>query len=158
MATRVGTVALWLCAGVVTLLLLRLVMLSWNSRPPTTLGTGAGRLAPCPQSPNCVSSRATDDAHLIEPLVVDGGQEAAVEIARHVIASMPRSRVVTVDGGYIHAEFKSRLFRFVDDLELLYDDQIPGFDVRSASRVGHSDLGVNRRRVESLRSRLASAR
>jgi len=74
--------------------------------------------------------------------------------AREAIEGMPGARIVTVDGPYLHAEFTSPLFRFVDDLELLWNGERQVLDVRSASRVGNSDLGVNRKRVEVLRRRL----
>jgi uncharacterized protein (DUF1499 family) len=159
MATRFGTIALLFAAGLFVLLLLRLVMLSLLSKPPATIGLRDGHLAPCPRTPNCVSSQEKRPSFSISPLVIDQqGRTRAVERARQVIASIPGGRVVTIDDGYLHAEFTSRLFRFVDDLELLYDDELPGFHVRSASRVGRSDLGVNRRRVENLRRMLGNGR
>jgi len=66
---------------------------------------------------------------------------------------MKRARVVTEDGCYIHVEFTSFVFRFVDDAEFLLDEAVKTIHVRSASRIGYSDLGVNRKRVEMIRSR-----
>jgi uncharacterized protein (DUF1499 family) len=68
---------------------------------------------------------------------------------------MPGARIISDEDGYLHAEFRSRVFRFVDDVELLMDEAGHKIDVRSASRLGYSDLGVNRRRVEQLRARFA---
>jgi len=145
-------------AIVVTLLALvlcaRFVYLSMTTRAPDTLAESTGRLAPCPKTPNCVSSLATSERHRVEALVVAGDAAAAFERAAEIVATMPGARVVTVDQGYIRAEFSSRIFRFVDDLELVYDHSVPGFQVRSASRVGRSDLGANRKRVEALRALL----
>ena len=147
----------WSAIGVALVALLlvgRFVHLSSTSQPPDHLA-GAGRsLVPCPDSPNCVSSQAAGEQHRIEPLLVDGDPASALERAAAAVASMPRAHIVTSGDGYLHAEFTSALFRFVDDLELLYDASLPGFQVRSASRVGHSDLGANRKRVEALRSLL----
>lgn len=121
---------------------------------PDDLGAEAGRLAECPDRPNCVSSQAEDGEHRVEPLPLAGDPETAMERWRGAVESMARTRVVTFDPGrYLHAESTSLIFRFVDDLELLADPAEGVVHVRSASRVGHSDLGVNRRRVEELRRR-----
>jgi uncharacterized protein (DUF1499 family) len=82
--------------------------------------------------------------------------DEAMMRAREAIASTSGSRVVEIEGEYLRAEFTSRLFGFVDDLELLWNPAQEIFDVRSASRVGHGDLGANRRRVEALRERIES--
>lgn len=140
-------------AAVLFLLLIgRFVFLSMTTQAPDTLGTTQGRLSPCPKKPNCVSSRAERESQRLDALVVSGSIEEAMETAVGAIESMPGSRIVTSDDGYLHAAFKSRVFRFVDDLELFYDPDVPGFQVRSASRVGRSDLGANRKRVEALRA------
>ena len=148
-------IALAVVAVLALLLAGRFVYMSRTTRPPDHLGASAGRFAACPKRPNCVSSQAEDKDHKIAPLVVPGTTETAHERlveAIEAVEAMPRTRVVTSGDGYLHAEFTSRLFRFVDDLELLYDDNLPGFQVRSASRTGYSDLGANRKRVEALRA------
>jgi len=111
------------------------------------------RLAPCPDSPNCVSSYAQDDVHAIEPLPMPADQDATGAL-RRIVESFPRTTIVTVDGDYLHATFASRIFRFVDDVEFLVDRDAGVVHVRSASRVGYGDMGVNRRRVEEIRSLL----
>ena len=116
-----------------------------------TLGARDGRLAPLPRRPNAVSSQADDPGRRVAPLHYAGDADAAWHRLRSVVEAMPRSRVVREESGYLHAEFTSRIFRFVDDLELLLDEDARVIHVRSASRVGHSDLGANRRRVEALR-------
>lgn len=113
------------------------------------------RFAPCPSSPNCVSSYATDDLHAIDPLPLPAGDPIAV--LRETVESFPRTEIVTVEDDYIHATFTSLIFRFVDDVELRVDREAGVVHVRSASRVGQGDLGVNRRRVETIRERLATA-
>ena len=113
------------------------------------------RMAACPDSPNCVNSRATDEGHGIDALAIDGDPGEAFRRAAEAVRALPRTTVVTEEVGYLHAECVSRLFRFVDDLELELDEVAGVIQVRSASRVGHSDLGVNRGRVEALRAALA---
>src|SRR5436190_17299166 len=114
------------------------------------------RLEPCPSTPNCVSSLSDDPAKRIEPLRFAGTAAEGQERLRRVIAALPRTRIVKDEPGYLHVEFTTAVFRFVDDLELAIGDGVA--DVRSASRKGHSDLGVNRRRVERIRKNLAEAR
>jgi uncharacterized protein (DUF1499 family) len=113
---------------------------------PTDIGIQNGALTPCPDSPNCVCSQETRDSHSIAPL------QATMDEVRRAIAEMPRNEIVRDDGDYIHAEFTTRLMRFVDDVEFLADPDNGVVHVRSASRLGHSDLGVNRERVEALRA------
>ncbi len=133
----------------------RFVYMSMTTQPPDDLGAPAGRLAPCPESPNCVSSLAERESQRVAPLLVPGPVDEAMKRVARVIEAMPRARIVTFDDGYLHAEFSSLLFRFVDDLELVHDDSVPGFQIRSASRAGYSDMGANRKRVEALRARFA---
>jgi uncharacterized protein (DUF1499 family) len=117
-------------------------------------GVREGRLAPCAGSPNCVSSDAGDAQHGIAPLALAAPAADAWRAARDAVAALPRTAIVAESAGYLHAECRSALFRFVDDLELHLRDAEGVIAVRSASRVGYSDLGVNRRRVEALRSAL----
>jgi uncharacterized protein (DUF1499 family) len=114
-------------------------------------------LAPCPSRPNCVSSLAADAAHRVDPFALRVPVERAWPQLRDAVASLPRMRIVESDDGYLRAEATSQLFRFVDDLEVLHVPGTARIDVRSASRVGYSDLGVNRARVESLREALRRA-
>lgn len=111
-----------------------------------------GRLAPCPDKPNCVSSRATDSAHAIAPLRYDTAADEAMRRLRQVVSAMPRARIVTATGDYLHVEFTSTIWRFVDDVEFAVDEVARLIHVRSASRVGHYDFGVNRRRAEAIRT------
>ncbi len=123
---------------------------------PTDPGdVAAGRLRACPASPNCVSSQAADAAHRVEPIAFDGDPAAALDRLRRAVLSLPRARIVRADQSYLHAEFTSLFFRFVDDVELLIDPTRRLIQVRSASRVGYSDLGANRRRVEAIRRAFA---
>ena len=117
----------------------------------TEVGLRPEGLAPCPDSPNCVSSQAEDEAHRIEPLAYQGSREAAREKIKNLIAGMARATIVTDREDYIHVEFRSRLFRFVDDVEFWLPEETHLIHLRSASRVGYSDMGVNRKRVDRIR-------
>lgn len=119
-------------------------------------GIVEGRLAPCPNKPNCVSSQAASDKqHYIEALTYSGEPAQARERLERAIAGMKRARVVLREPNYWRAEFTSALWRFVDDVEFLFDDNARRIDIRSAARVGYSDLGVNRRRMEEIRRRFS---
>jgi uncharacterized protein (DUF1499 family) len=123
---------------------------------PTDLGVRDGRLRPPPPTPNAVSSQAVDEAHRVEPLRFEGDPHQAFARLRDLIAGWPGAAVVVESPGYLHAEFSTRWLRFVDDLELYLDASGRVIHVRSASRLGHSDLGTNRRRVEAIRARFAA--
>jgi len=127
-----------------------LAMLNFFSRKPDNLGVVNGRLADCPPTPNCVCTQSSDPQHHMEPIHFAGSPEEAMERIKAVIAAMPRSKIVTVNERYMHVEFTSRLFRFVDDVEFLIEPDTKTIQFRSASRVGRSDLGVNRQRMEEI--------
>ncbi|MGD8519737.1 MAG: DUF1499 domain-containing protein [Desulfobacterales bacterium] len=111
------------------------------------------KMTPCPKTPNCVSSVDTDSKHFIQPLQFVGKASEAHERLLKILYSLKRVRVVASGEDFIRAEFVSAIFRFVDDVEFYLDDRNKVIHVKSASRVGYSDLGVNRRRVENLRKR-----
>jgi len=127
---------------------------SWKR--PDSLGIKGGKLAPCKRSPNCVSSQAdpADREHYIAPIAFKGTALEAMAAARKAVESMERATVVRHEGGYLYAEFRSKLMRFVDDVEFAADGRSGQIHVRSASRLGRSDFGVNRGRVETLRARI----
>jgi uncharacterized protein (DUF1499 family) len=112
---------------------------------PRTLGL-------CPSSPNCVSTQAQDAGHTIAPFRYRKSRAEAKEALKEVIRSLPRTKLVEEDETYLHYEVTSLLFRFVDDVEFLFDDDTKTIHFRSASRTGYGDLGVNRTRMEQLRS------
>jgi uncharacterized protein (DUF1499 family) len=128
-----------------------------GSKRPAELGVRNGKLAACPDKPNCVSTQADDDAHAIAPLRLQAGPEAAMAAAINEVNELPRTTLITQEKFYLHAECRSLIFRFVDDLELWIDAENRMLHARSASRVGYSDLGVNRQRVEDLFGRLIEA-
>ncbi len=132
-----------------------LALLSLLARRAPHLGVRAGRLAPCPGTPNCVSTQADDDTHRVQPLAYAGTPEEAMARVKAALAALPRTRVVDEAPDYLRAECTSLLFRFVDDVEFLIDRERKVIHFRSASRVGNSDFGVNRRRMEALRRAFA---
>jgi uncharacterized protein (DUF1499 family) len=121
---------------------------------PDYLGVKDGRLARAKSTPNCVSSQAdpADAGHYIAPIRFKGNAIDAIAAARKAVESMARATVVRHEGNYLYAEFKSKLLGFVDDLEFTYDERAGLLHVRSASRLGRRDYGVNRARVDALRS------
>ncbi len=126
-----------------------------GGRMPKELADGNGRLAPCPDSPNCVSSEATDEVHAIAAYRIQGDATAAWQALESQLAELPRVEVVTDEGGYLHAVFTTRLMRYRDDVEFELDAAAGVIRVRSASRVGYGDMGANRERIESIRAALA---
>jgi uncharacterized protein (DUF1499 family) len=127
---------------------------------PDNLGVENGRLAPCKPTPNCVSSFAdagTDPGHFVEQLRFKGDPDAAFAKLGDVVRGRERVTIVRDEPRYLYAEFRSKLMGYVDDVEFLLDPTAKVIHVRSASRLGRSDFGVNRGRVESLRSGFAAA-
>jgi len=133
------------------------IMFMQCSTDPKMKPGGKGReLSPCPKSPNCVSSLSEDESHYVKPLAYEGTVEKAKKKLIGVISSMKRSEIVAAEDNYLHATFVSFLFRFVDDVEFYFDNDRRIIHVRSASRTGYSDLGINRKRVEEIRKRFMS--
>jgi uncharacterized protein (DUF1499 family) len=124
-----------------------------SGSPPDNLGIHEGRLATCPDSPNCVNSQASDARHAIAPLPLQGSAEQTQARLKALLSEEPRVKLVEEAPGYLRAEFSSTLMRFVDDVEFMIGGA--AVDVRSASRLGHSDFDVNRERIEHLRQRLS---
>lgn len=113
-----------------------------------------GGVARCPDSPNCVSSMSPDEKHRVEPFVLVGDANPAWKAVRAEASELVRSQVVEESGTDMRLECRSRLFGFVDDVHLALDADAKLVHVRSASRTGYWDLGVNRKRIERLRERL----
>ncbi len=112
------------------------------------------RLKPCPQSPNCVCSQAESARHRIEPLPTGDHPDETFAALKKLLSRMPGTRIRSESATYLHAEARTKWLRFVDDLECLLDVEQRCIHIRSASRLGYSDLGANRRRVESIRTQL----
>lgn len=129
-----------------------------RAKKVTAPGVVEGRLTDCPSSPNCVSSVATDPDRYIEPFRPVAGQtidDLLFELWK-AVAELPRSRVTKDDGDYLAVEYRSRIFGFIDDLELYAVREEGLVHVRSAARTGHSDFDVNRKRVEAIRERISA--
>jgi uncharacterized protein (DUF1499 family) len=109
-------------------------------------------LPPCPSSPNCVSTGARDERHAIAPFPYRKSLPEAKAALKAVVHALPRTRLVDEEESYLHYEFTSLLFRFVDDVEFLFDHDAKLIHFRSGSRTGYGDLGVNRKRMEQIRS------
>jgi uncharacterized protein (DUF1499 family) len=124
------------------------------SKIPSNLGVTDGQLALCPTSPNCVSSQAEGEKHRVAPLPLTGSPAEAMDRIASILTETPRVSIITRTATYLHAEFRSALFRFVDDVEVFIDEDEGAIHFRSASRTGYSDLGVNRKRVEALKKSL----
>jgi uncharacterized protein (DUF1499 family) len=132
------------------------ILAVFSGTRPDNLGVKDGRLAACKPTPNCVSSQAdpADQEHYIEPIAYSG----TMQELRRAVESMTRATVIREEGNYLYAEYKSALLGYVDDVELWLDDKTRLVHVRSASRLGRSDFGVNRKRIEELRILIGSRR
>lgn len=124
---------------------------------PHGLGVRNGKLKEVPSSPNAVSSQGTDKAHAIAPLGYIGTREEVIRKLRSIIGNTPRARIIEETPDYLHVEYESALLGFVDDVEFYLPAYEKIIHVRSASRLGYSDFGVNRKRVEDVREKLQQA-
>jgi uncharacterized protein (DUF1499 family) len=136
------------------LLSLSLCLLSCAGNRPTDLGVVADKLSPCPASPNCVCSDCDSARHQIAPFILVASAQQAWEAVYEQITALPRTRIISASDNYLHAECRSAVFGFVDDLEWHLRPEKGIIAVRSAARLGYYDFGVNRKRIETLRSAL----
>ena len=128
-----------------------------GARPNEQLGLDNNLLHPCPDSPNCVSTSETEPDQQVLPFDLQIKAQEAWVIIVDTVAALPRTRIVSVTDNYLHAECRSAVFGFVDDLELHLQPEPQQVSIRSAARLGYYDFGVNRKRVNELRSTLISA-
>jgi len=139
-----------------TVILVGLLFLTGCLAPIPDLGINNGNLMPCPKTPNCVNSQAADESHYIQPILIKGTQQEAFGLLLRILESEKRTEILIVEKNYIRVEFTSALFRFIDDVEFFFPEkQTEGtlIHVRSASRVGYSDFGTNRKRIEQIRNK-----
>ncbi|NEO25719.1 MAG: DUF1499 domain-containing protein [Kamptonema sp. SIO4C4] len=122
---------------------------------PTNLGVTSGQLAPCPSSPNCVNSQSDDPTHAIAPLQYKGNGTDTLAQIKALVEKRDRTNIKAATDNYLYAEFISRWMGYVDDVEFWVNPEEKQIEVRSASRLGESDLGVNRQRIETLRQDLS---
>lgn len=150
-----------LVVGAPLVLLVAAQLGALRGKPPDDLGVRDGRLKRPSFTPNSVSSQAElhpdhpmREYARIAPLPAPGGAAAAMQRLRRVIEAMPGARVAEQHDDYLYAQFETRLLRFVDDAEFWVDPATGVIHVRSASRIGRKDFGVNRARIEAIRARL----
>jgi uncharacterized protein (DUF1499 family) len=136
----------------------------FGSSPPTELGVRAGKLKPPSATDNSVSSQAVlypdnpqHQAAQIAPLPLRGDGPMTIVKIRAIVEAMAGAKVVKSDADYLYAQYTTPLLKFVDDAEFWYDPAARVIQVRSASRIGESDMGVNRKRIEAVRAALASS-
>lgn len=127
-----------------------MMMVSCAGHRPANLGVQNSRLTDCPSKPNCVNSQAMDDDHAIAPFQYEGNKIAAFKRLKKVVESFERTTIIEEKENYLSVECRSAIMGFVDDVEFYFPEENV-IHVRSASRLGYSDLGVNRKRVEKLR-------
>ena len=140
--------AAWIC--------FLLTLFQCSGKKSDMTGMFRGNLRPCPDTPNCVSSQSEDPSQFIAPLGYTGSLEASQKRLLHILKSMRGVNIITETKSYLHVTVTSRFFRFVDDLEFHFVKEPPIIHVRSASRVGYFDFGVNRRRIEKIRKAFTS--
>jgi uncharacterized protein (DUF1499 family) len=133
-----------------------LIVMTLNS--VTQAAPASERTLPvCPDSPNCVSSQAKDADHYIAPFKIIGNVNEAWSALKNALLSQSRTVITSDTGDTLHAKATSLVFRFVDDIDVMLDADTRLINIRSASRIGYGDFGVNRKRVEMLRSQLQQA-
>jgi len=140
----------------ILVVLVNLIFLTGCSGTMPNLGINNGELTPCPKTPNCVNSQADAEKHYIQPVHYAGTQREAHDRLLQILESEKRTKILTAQENYIRVEFTSALFRFVDDVEFYFPEEQTDetvIHIRSASRVGYSDLGANRKRIERIRSK-----
>jgi len=140
----------------IQVVLISLIFLTGCTGKMPKLGIVNGQLMQCPTTPNCVNSQSKGNTHYIEPIITAGTSLDVKNNILKILNELERSKIIKVENNYIRAEFTSKLFGFVDDVEFYFPDTKSNkmiVHVRSASRVGHSDFGVNRKRIEQIRSK-----
>lgn len=154
---RIGVIVIVSIVGFLVVVLIAGLVIARITMPgddEVVLGVSSGRLQPCPDTPNCVSTFADDKLHRVEPIPTDLSRPEAIAHAGDAIASIDRITIVEETDGYILARSTSRLFGYVDDVEIYVPEGTSTIHFRSASRAGRGDMGVNRRRYEEFRSHL----
>lgn len=130
----------------------------FSGKRPVNLGYADGKFAPPSWKPNCVSSTVDrDNSHFIEPIVYAMASAKAWEKLRVIVLASNGTKVIVDIPGYLYAEFRSSIFGFVDDVEFAMDKNARMIQVRSGSRLGIDDAGVNRTRIERIRQDLLKA-
>lgn len=156
MSKRLKLFALFIIGGLLIFFVLRWLV-EQASPLPDNLGVENGRLAPCPNSPNCVSTQATDEEHGIAPIAYNGETAVAQATILAILQADPQFSIVSNTPTYIHAEARTAVWQFIDDVEFFFDEADSLIHFRSASRLGYGDGGINRRRMEEIRTEFQTA-
>lgn len=146
----------WMFVVIIAMLVGFVVYVEMNNDMPEQIGVEDGLFTPCPETPNCVSSQASeeDEEHYVEPIIYrTSAKEAQLKVERFLLSS-GQAYIVSNRLGYTHMEVKSALLGFIDDLEIYFPEADSVMHIRSASRVGYDDLDVNRERVRQIRDLL----
>lgn len=152
------TEALSNCKVLLIIALVPFFLTSCNVSDKRKLGVVDSQLTPCPSSPNCATSDTNNTEQKVEPFALVISPEKAWDLLIEHVAELPRTVIVRKDSRYLYAECRSQFFGFVDDLEFHLRPEQKIVAVRSASRVGYYDFGVNRSRIEKLRLALRQAK
>ncbi len=136
------------------IILMTIFLISCSGERPKDIGIFDGKFSPCPKSPNCISSDATDSKHKTSPFKLNSIHADSWKAIYKAVDDLPNTKIVTFNDKYLHAECSSAFFGFVDDLQLHLRNNKKSVAVKSAARLGHSDFGVNQKRVDQLRSQL----
>ena len=128
---------------------------SFSGEQPENLGVKNGKLPECPQTPNCVSSQSKDINHKVEPLTYETSGKEALSELKTILDDIDNAEIIEATSNYLYAQFTSNIMGFVDDVEFYLDAPAKVIHVRSASRIGESDLGANRRRIERIREQFS---
>jgi uncharacterized protein (DUF1499 family) len=134
-----------------------LAVLARVVKSPANLGVRNGKLAPCPNSPNCVSTQSQDPRHQIDPIPYTTSPAEAKAALVQIIRSMERTQIIRDDPTYIHAEFRTKGMGYVDDVEFTLDQHAGVIHFRSSARLPYHDWGVNRKRMEDIRAAFEAA-
>lgn len=148
----------WIFISALALVAAAVIAFKYGNTRPSDLGVKDKRLLVCPTSPNCVSSQAekNDQRHYIEPINYSVTRVEALRLLKEYLLSQRRVEVITVESSYIYVEAKSKTVGFIDDVEFYLPELDGVIHIRSASRVGYSDRGVNRARIEKVRKDLVA--
>jgi uncharacterized protein (DUF1499 family) len=138
-------------------LIMAIILTSTPGADGESAGLSDGKLTPCPDSPNCVSTQSKSRRHAMEPLPYLETREKSRERILTILKSMKRTKIVERRESYVHVEFRTALWGFVDDVEFLFDDSARVVHFRSASRTGYYDFGVNRRRMKEISQKYVAA-
>ena len=138
-------------------LVMAVILTSTACASVENIGMTEGKLAPCPDSPNCVSTQSEEKGHAMKPLPYLQTREASREKILSILKGMKRTEIVKLTESYIHAECRTALWRFIDDVEFFLDETARVVHFRSASRVGYYDFGLNRRRMKKISEKYLEA-